>query len=380
MSTDTPQTNLHRLYRNGGQSPWLDDLTRDLVTGDGLQKLIASGIRGVTANPTILANAIAGSGAYDEPLRALVRAGHTVEDAYWSLVVEDITAAADILRRLHTDSGGDDGFVSLELDPALAYDAPASGRAAQELRDRIGRPNALVKIPATEAGITAIRDATAAGVSVNVTLIFSLERYAQVLDAYLSGLEAFVAVGGDAGQVHSVASFFISRVDAEVERRFSASGTTVPPRLLGRVAIAQARLAYDTFRRSAASERWLALAHAGAHLQKPLWASTSTKNAALPDTLYVDQLIGPDTVTTLPETTIEAFNDHGTVQRTIDLDLDDAHRTLADAGEAGIDLIDVGLTLEDRGVASFGCAFDRVLTTMRGRVDGGTRNDGAHAA
>lgn len=371
-------TNLHRLHE-AGQSPWLDNLTRELVTGGGLRALIDAGIRGVTANPTILANAITGSTAYDKELRDLTHAGRSVEDAYWDLVITDVTAALDLLRPLHDASGGTDGFVSLELAPALAHDGPGSARAAATLVERIHRPNLLVKIPATAAGIGAIRAATASGLSINVTLIFSPERYAQVIDAYLSGLEALVAAGGDPKDVHSVASFFVSRVDAEVARRFTERRADLPDQLRGTVAIAQAKVAYDMFIRAFTSDRWAPLAALGAHPQRPLWASTSTKDPALPDTLYVDQLIGPSTITTLPEATIDAFNDHGTVRRTIDSDLEAAEATLVAASAAGIDLADIGLSLEDRGVASFGLAFHRVLETLRDRVGSDTK-DGAHAA
>jgi transaldolase len=380
VTNPTALTNIHRLYQHAGQSPWLDNLTRDLVTGDGLARLVEGGIRGVTANPTILGKAITNSTAYDEQLRTLVRSNHTVEEAYWSLVIDDVTAAADILGRVHNESGGNDGFVSLELDPALAYDAPASVHAAARLRARIDRPNVLIKIPATAPGVEAIRAATAAGISINVTLIFSLKRYAEVIDAYLSGLETLAEAGGDPADVHSVASFFVSRVDAEISRRLTDHGVTIPGSLRGKVAIAQAKLAYRQFTRTFTSDRWAPLAAAGARPQKPLWASTSTKDPSLPDTLYVDELIGPDTVTTLPEPTIEAFNEHGTVGRTIDVDLARAEATLDEAAAAGIDLADVGMTLEERGVASFGLAFARVLETMHQRVDAGMTGGGAHAA
>jgi transaldolase len=380
VTNSTALTNLHRLYQHCGQSPWLDNLTRDLVTGDGLARLVEDGIRGVTANPTIVGNAIANSAAYDEQLRTLVRSNHTVEEAYWSLVIDDVTGAADVLRRIHNESDGNDGFVSLEVDPALAYDGPASVQAAARLRARIDRPNVLIKIPATASGIDAIRAATAAGISINVTLIFSLERYAEVIDAYLSGLETLTAAGGDPADVHGVASFFVSRVDAEVARRLTDHGGTIPGSLRGRVAIAQAKLAYRQFTRTFTSDRWAPLAAAGARPQKPLWASTSTKDPSLPDTLFVDELIGPHTITTLPERTIEAFNDHGTVRRTIDLDLDRAEATLDEAAAAGIQLRDVGMTLEDRGVASFGLALARVLQTMHQRLHAGITGGGAHAA
>jgi transaldolase len=272
-----------------------------------------------------------------------------------------------VLGPVHEASHGGDGFVSLEVAPGLAYDTAASLHAATELRRRIGRPNLLVKIPATDPGIDAIRDATAAGASINVTLIFSPERYAQVIEAYLSGLETFAGRGGDLRQVRSVASFFVSRVDREVERRLGDADTG-PGDLRGKVAVAQARRAYAMSRDAFSGARWHALAARGATVQRPLWASTSTKDSVLPDTLYVDSLIGPDTVTTLPEPTIDAVEDHGTIRRTVDHDLDGAAAVLALAAERGVDLVDVGRTLEDQGVAAFARSFAEVLDRLRGTI------------
>jgi transaldolase len=357
-------TKLHRLHDEQGQSPWLDNLTRDHLRNGHLEQLVGRGIRGVTANPTILAAAITGSDAYDTQFAQLVRDGATTEEAYWELVIADVVDALDLLGPLHEATNGADGFVSLEVAPALAHDTGASAAAAAELHRRIDRPNLLVKIPATAAGIDAIRQATAAGHNVNVTLIFSLDRYAQVIDAYLSGLETFAASGGDLSTVRSVASFFVSRVDTEVERRLA---TTAPQwhDLRGKVAVAQARRAYGMFSDAFYGPRWNALAARGATVQRPLWASTSTKDPTLPDTLYVDRLIGPDTVTTLPEPTIDAFEDHGTVARTIDDDPAEAATVLDQAAEVGVDLDDVGRTLEDQGVAAFARSFTEVL----GRLD-----------
>jgi transaldolase len=359
-------TNLHRLHAEQGQSPWLDNLTRDHLRSGHLQRLIERGVRGVTANPTILANAISGSTAYDEQLARLVHDGADAEEAYWALVIDDVCDALDRLGPLHEGSGGDDGFVSLEVSPALAYDAPGSTKAAAALHQRIARPNLLVKIPATAEGIIAIREATAAGHSINVTLIFSLERYAQVIEAYLSGLEILGRNRGDLRRVRSVASFFVSRVDTEVERRLNASGG--PGDLKGKVAVAQARHAYSMFRDAFTGPRWNALVARGASVQRPLWASTSTKDAALRDTLYVDSLIGPDTVTTLPEPTIDAFDDHGAVTRTVDLDPDGAAAVLAEASARGVDLVDVGRKLEDQGVAAFTRSFAETLDRLRTKI------------
>ena len=359
-------TKLHRLHDEQGQSPWLDNLTRDHLRSGHLARLVDRGVRGVTANPTILANAVAGSDAYDDQFAELVAGGVTVEDAYWELVIADVVDALDLLAPLHETSGGTDGFVSLEVAPALAYDADASAAAAADLHQRIGRPNLLVKIPATSEGIDAIRRSTAAGHSINVTLVFSLGRYAQVVDAYLTGLETLAASGGDLSTVHSVASFFVSRVDTEVDRRLptTADGQAVK----GKVAVAQARRAYAMFRDAFQGPRWDALAARGATLQRPLWASTSTKDPTLPDTLYVDQLIGPDTVSTLPERTIAAFEDHGTVARTIDENPEAAAAVLARAGDLGVDLADVGHTLEDQGVAAFDRSYADVLARLQAKV------------
>ncbi len=361
-------TNLHRLHREHGQSPWLDNLTRDAVVSGALAHLIDDGVRGVTANPTIIAKAISGSAAYDDQLAALAGNGTAAGDALWELAITDVRDAADLLRGVHEASGGHDGFVSIELAPSLADDPDGSVAAVGQLTAAVDRPNLLVKIPATEAGVAAIRSATGAGHSINVTLIFSITRYVQVLDAYLSGLEDLVASGGDPRHVHSVASFFVSRVDTEAERRIEERLGMVPLMLHGQIAVAQAKVAYEVFRRTFSSPRWSALADRGANVQRPLWASTSTKDPNLPDTLYVDELIGPDTVTTLPEATISAFNDHGTLRRTIDHDVAGAHATLAAATAAGADLDDVGLTLEDQGVASFARSFADVVELLENRM------------
>jgi transaldolase len=261
-------------------------------------------------------------------------------------------------------SDGTDGFVSLEVAPELARDTEGTVVAARDLHQRIDRPNLFVKIPATAEGIPAIRAMIAEGHSINITLIFSLARYEQVIEAYLSGLETLAAAGGDLGRVHSVASFFVSRVDTEVDRRLDAIGGDDAVSLRTTAAIAQARLAYRLFRERFAGERWDGLAAVGAHVQRPLWASTSTKKPALPDTLYADSLIGPDTVNTLPDATIAAFEDHGTVAPTIDIAVDAAAEVMDRLAALGIDMDDVGATLEDQGVASFHQSFAHVLTAL----------------
>jgi transaldolase len=359
-------TILHRLHDDFGQSPWLDDLTREQLQNGQLAALIDQGIRGVTANPTILANALSKSSAYDEQFARLTHDDASVEDAYWSLVITDVLDALDLLRPVYDASGGHDGFVSLEVSPDLAYKTVATVQAAEHLHERIRRPNLLIKIPATPQGVHAIREATARGYSINVTLIFSLERYAQVVEAYLSGLEELLARRGDPSGVRSVASFFISRVDTEVSRRLRDTDGT--GELNGKVAIAQARIAYQQFRTAFSGHRWEALAAHGASLQRPLWASTSTKDPSLPDTLYVDALIGRDTITTLPEPTIRAFNDHGTLRPALDGTLDNSSDVLHTVADLGVDLADVGTTLENQGVKAFAHSFDEVLRHLRCKV------------
>ena len=361
-------TKLQRLYNEQGQSPWLDNLTRVYLRDGTLGRLVADGIRGVTANPTIFAKAIEGSDAYDEQFAALIAQGRPVLDAYWDLVVDDIGDALGVLRPTFDASAGTDGFVSIEVAPELARDTDATIAAARHLHQRIAQPNLFVKIPATGEGVPAIQAMIAEGRSINITLIFSLARYAEVIDAYLAGLETLAEGGGDLASVHSVASFFVSRVDTEVDRRLDAIGTGDALALKGQAAVAQAKLAYRLFRDRFAGERWERLAARGAQVQRPLWASTSTKNPSYPDTLYVDSLIGPDTVNTLPEATIAAFEDHGTIARTIDSGVDHAGAVMDRLAEVGVDMDDVGRTLEDQGVASFHQSFAHVLQALEGKA------------
>ncbi|MGD0882390.1 MAG: transaldolase [Acidimicrobiales bacterium] len=361
-------TTLHDLYEREGQSPWLDNLRRDWLQDGTLAGLVAQGIRGVTSNPTIFAKAISGQDTYDEQFRSLI-ATTTVEDAYWDLVVDDIDAALDILRPVFDASGGGDGFVSVEVAPSLAHDTAGTTAAARALHERIAKPNVLVKIPATPECVPSIRQMIAEGRSINVTLIFSLTRYAEVIEAYLSGLEALAATGvGDLSAVASVASFFISRVDTEVDRRIEAAaaagGGSGLLELRGKAAVAQAKLAYALFTRSFTGPRWDALAAKGARVQRPLWASTSTKNPAYPDLAYVDTLIGPDTVNTMPDGTVTDFLDHGTVTRTVDTDQAGAQSVIDRLSAAGIDMEDVAGVLETEGVASFAASFDDLMQSL----------------
>jgi transaldolase len=361
-------TKLMRLFAEYGQSPWLDNLTRAYLRDGTLARYVADGVRGVTANPAIFARAIEGSAAYDEQFSALIAAGTSVPDAYWELVFGDIDGALGLLRPVYDEGGGCDGFASIEVAPELAHDTAATVAAARSLHERIAQPDLLVKIPATAAGVPAIRAMIAEGRSINITLIFSLARYGEVLEAYLAGLEAHAAAGGDLSGVHSVASFFVSRVDTEVDRRLDVLGTKDSRSLRGRAAVAQAKLAYQLFRERFSGCRWDALAAAGAHVQRPLWASTSTKNPTFSDTLYVDNLIGPDTVSTLPETAIAAFEDHGHVGRTIDTGVTDAAWVMEQLAGEDVDMDDVGATLEEQGVASFHDSFAHVLGALAAKA------------
>jgi transaldolase len=357
-------TRLHQLYEEQGQSPWLDNLTRPYLRDGTLARLVRDGVRGVTANPTTMAKAIESSDAYDEQFARLMAEGWSVRDAFWQLAIDDVSAALDVLRETFETSNGSDGFVSIEVDPYLYRSTDATVAMARELHERINQPNLLVKIPATAEGIPAIEAMIAEGRSINITLIFSLSRYDEVIEAYLSGLEIFAERGGDLSTVHSVASFFVSRVDTEVDRRleaFAAESTPGPLALLGRAAIAQAKLAYHLFRLRFSGPRWERLAARGARLQRPLWASTSTKDPRLPDTLYVDNLIGPATINTMPESTIAAFEDHGRVARTVDADVETAMAVMDRLAEARVDMNDVGLTLEEQGAAGFQSSYDHVL-------------------
>ena len=359
-------TKLHDLYDQGGQSPWIDNLNRPSIRQGGLQKLVDSGVRGVTSNPTIFQKAMTGSDAYDEQFRQLIDRD-SVEAAFWDMAIDDVTDALGILRPVHEASGGGDGFVSLEVAPNLANQTEPTIEAARNLHERIALPNLMVKIPATAEGVPAIQTMIAEGRNINVTLIFSLSRYEDVIEAYITGLETLAASGGDVSQVHSVASFFVSRVDTEVDRRLDKAGAD--PSLHGRAAVAQAQLAYELFQAKFAGARWEALAGQGANPQRPLWASTSTKNPAYPDLLYVDSLVGPHTVNTMPDATVEAFLDHGTVARTVDADVASAHRTLQDLADAGIDMADVAKVLEQEGVSSFLKSWDELIQALSDKAN-----------
>ena len=366
-------TTLNDLFDQQGQSPWIDNLRRDWLEDGTMASLVAQGIRGVTSNPTIFAKAISGQDTYDKQFSSLI-GSTSVEDAYWDLVVDDIQSALAILRPVYDASTGADGFVSVEVAPSLAHDTEGTTAAARALHQRIDQPNVLIKIPATPECVPSIATMISEGRSINVTLIFSITRYAEVMEAYISGLETLAASGtDDLSGVSSVASFFISRVDTEADKRIEAAVAAGADKSLlerrGKAAVAQAKLAYELFSQSFVGARWEALAAKGARVQRPLWASTSTKNPAYPDLAYVDTLIGPHTVNTMPDGTVADFLDHGTVARTVDTDLDGARATIATLAKAGIDMEDVAGVLETEGVASFAASFDDLMKSLTAKAD-----------
>lgn len=362
---------LTRLSSEFGQSPWLDNLQRSYLTSGELAQFRDRGVRGLTSNPTIFQKAISGSTDYDAQFAELVSGGtRDVDEHYWELVLRDIHGACDVFHPTYVDTDGLDGYVSVEVDPGLAMDGGGTEQAARELHQRIDRPNLMVKIPATVPGLPAIQRMIAEGRNTNVTLIFSLERYEAVMEAYLTGLEELAAdPDADLSQVASVASFFVSRADTEVDRRLEAIASPDALALRGLAALTQAQLAYRRFREVFSGPRWEALAERGARMQRPLWASTGTKNDEYSDVLYVDGLIGPDTVNTLPEDTLEAFADHGTLERTIDADPDETDRVWAALAEVGIDMGEVAQQLESEGVDSFQKSFDELLTALESKAD-----------
>jgi transaldolase len=353
--------------RDAGVSIWLDTLSRELLDSGAFATMIADrAVTGATSNPTIFAKAITGSDCYDEQLRAAAETGEdNLQELFFELALDDVGRAADLLLGAFRDSGGRDGFVSFECTPDLADDTGATIEQATALWDRLARPNVMIKVPATEAGLGAIEELTARGINVNVTLLFSVERYDQVIDAYLTGLERRAGAGEPIDQIASVASFFVSRVDAKAD-------AVLPPGsdLRGRVAIANAGRAYARYRARFSDSRWAALGAHGARSQRPLWASTGTRDPAYSDVLYVEQLIGPDVVTPMPEATLLAFADHGTVARTLeptDAAFDD---TLERAQDAGVDLPAVSAQLEREGVESFCASYRELLVSIATRLTG----------
>ncbi len=359
-------TTLHRLFDEQGQSPWLDNLKRGYFRDGMLQRLVDDGIRGVTSNPTIFEKAIAAGTAYDDQVAELIRGDKSAGEIFEAVAVDDVRDACDLLRPLYDSTNGGDGFVSIEVSPSFARDAERTIVEARRLWAAIDRPNLMVKIPGTAECVPAIKTALTEGISINVTLLFSLANYERVALAYVEALEDRLGNGNPIDHVASVASFFVSRVDTIVDKaiddRIAAGGdaTALGP-LKGTIAVANAKLAYTTFQEIFGGERFARLRGAGAKVQRPLWASTGTKNPAYPDTLYVDALIGPDTVNTAPGKTIEAFLDHGTVARTVDKGVDEAHQQVAALATNGIDLDSLTQELEVQGIDSFQKSYDALL-------------------
>ncbi|KAI9401014.1 hypothetical protein POPTR_001G068200v4 [Populus trichocarpa] len=358
------RTTLHDLYEREGQSPWYDNLCRPVTD---LIPLIESGVRGVTSNPAIFQKAISSSNAYNDQFRELVQAGKDIETAYWELVVKDIQDACKLFEPIYDQTDGGDGYVSVEVSPRLADDTQGTVEAAKWLHKVVDRPNVYIKIPATAPCIPSIKEVISLGISVNVTLIFSLTRYEAVIDAYLDGLEASGL--SDLSRVTSVASFFVSRVDTLIDKMLEKIGTPEALDLRGKAAVAQAGLAYKLYQKKFSGPRWEALVKKGAKKQRLLWASTSVKNPAYPDTLYVAPLIGPDTVSTMPDQALQAFVDHGSVARTIDSNVSEAEGIYNALEKLGIDWGYVGDQLEVEGVDSFKKSFDSLLDTLQEKAN-----------
>jgi len=358
-----------------GQSPWHDNIHRDLLTSGALAKMIADGdITGLTSNPTIFEQAIANSAVYDDALCRLAKEGKAAEAIFDALAIEDIRQAADLFLPVYQRTNGDDGYVSIEVSPRLAGDTQRTLSEARRLWRTVDRPNLMVKIPATPAGLDAIEAAIADGINVNVTLIFSLERYAEVMAAYMGGLQTRLQTGGEIRRIASVASFFVSRVDTAVDKLIEeklAAGADNAEELraaLGTAAIANAKLAYEAFQRTFGGAAFGALAAHGARRQRPLWASTSSKNPRYPDTYYVEALIGPESVDTMPPATIAAYRDRGTPMIRITQHLEAAHETIDGLLRLGIDLAAVLAKLEADGVASFARSYESLLTVVTNRA------------
>jgi transaldolase len=360
------QSKLQKIERLG-QAIWLDSIKRSyLGSGGYLQQLIEAGdIYGLTSNPSIFAAAVAGEDTYDEQVRDLAASGASAHEILWSVMTDDVTAACDAFADLHAASDGLHGCVSIEVEPGHAFDTDATVTQARQLWADIDRPNLMVKVPGTEPGLAAITTLIAEGINVNVTLLFSVERYLAVMDAHLSGLEQRLAAGGSLSHVSGVASFFVSRVDGKVDPLLPDGH-----RLRSTIAIANARAAYAAFEQVRDDERWQALAAAGARVQRPLWASTSTKDPSLSDTLYVDELVGPDTVNTVPEATLDAVRDHGaTPSDNLTGTGPDAYAKLGELADLGIDLDQITADLEAEGVEKFVAAFDEAVATVASALD-----------
>jgi transaldolase len=359
------KSRLHELTEHG-QAVWFDTLSRDLIQSGELKRMMdEDAVTGVTSNPTIFQKALSSGDAYDEDLKKLLAETDDPTEIFFSLALQDIRDAADVLRSAYDASKGVDGYVSMEVEPGIAYDTEKTFEQARWIAKEVDRPNLMVKIPATMPGLPAIEDCTAKGTSINITLIFSLDRYKAVVEAYLRGLERLVASGGDPSAVVSVASFFVSRVDSEADKRLDAVGH---PELQGKLAIDNAKLAYEHYLEVFNSDRWAYLEGKGATKQRCLWASTSTKNPEYRDVMYVEDLIGPETVNTMPLETIRAFQDHGEVRGDTVLEgVDDAHALLQKLAEAGVDYDDVTDTLEQEGVQKFCDSFELIVESIKAK-------------
>ena len=350
---------------DAGVSIWLDDLSRERLTSGNLAELIKThNVVGVTTNPTIFAGALSKGAAYAEQMRELAAAGASVEEAVFAATCDDVRAACDVFAPVYKASNGFDGRVSIEVDPRLARDAEGTAKMARELYERVGRENVMIKIPATQEGLRPIAETLAAGISVNVTLIFSLTRYREVINAYMLGLEQALENGKDLSTIHSVASFFVSRVDTEIDARLEAAGGDAV-KLKGKAGLANARLAYEVFEEMFSSERWARLQAHGANVQRPLWASTGVKDPSLPDTLYVTGLVAPNTVNTMPEATLNAVADHGEVTgNTIVPNYSEANEVL-DAISVHVSYPEVVEKLEVEGLSKFDVSWEELLQTVR---------------
>jgi transaldolase len=356
---------LHQLSELG-QSVWIDFLSRHLLRSGELARMMEEdAVVGVTSNPTIFQKAISEGDAYDEQFRGVLAEEDDPKEVFLRLAVQDVQNACDLLRSVWDGGEGQDGYVSIEVDPNLAYDTDATIAEAQRLHELVDKPNCFVKIPATRAGLPAIEEMIARGRNINVTLIFSLERYVEVVEAYLRGLERLVESGGDPSRVASVASFFVSRVDTEADRRLDEAGA--PNDLKGKLAVANAKLAYQRYKGLFSGDRWEALSAKAARTQRCLWASTSTKNPDYRDVLYVEDLIGPETVNTMPEETIRAFQDHGEVALTLEQEINEARQVFERVAEAGVDYDDVVVTLEREGVEKFAESFRELLDGVKAK-------------
>ena len=347
-----------------GQAPWVDELSREDIQNGGLERMIEDGIVGITSNPAIFQKAIAGSDLYDEQLAELARKEDDPKEMFWGIAQTDIRDACDIFMPVYERTGGEDGFVSLEVQPDIAYDSDATIEEAMRLHELVDRPNLFVKIPATLQGLVAIEEMISRGKSINVTLIFSLERYREVARAYIRGIKRLVENGGDPSGVRSVASFFVSRIDTEADSKLEELGADD---LKGELAIANAKLAYQVYKQVFGGSRWRFLEEKGANNQRLLWASTSTKSPDLPDTLYVDNLVGPETVNTMPKKTIEAVMDHAEIRPTLVEGVEEAKRTLERLREAGLDYEDVTDTLEQEGIQKFAAPFHELLEEIESK-------------